>query len=122
MSNLTDSLRNTAESVRRFLFLIVRNRKLEELYKILSSFDWFKDVYLDNIWYISDELITDEDIHIIQCAIKESSSISVKTLAIGKWNPDANKKLNINVLIDVFENLSEQERRKILESVWSKKS
>lgn len=121
VSNLTDSLRNTAESVRRFLFLIVRNRKLEELYKILSSFDWFKDVYLGNIWYISDDLITDEDIEIIKSTIKESSSISVKNLAIGKWNPDTNKKLNINVLIDVFDNLSEQERRKILESVWSKK-
>lgn len=121
VSNLTDSLRNTAESVRRFLFLIVRNRKLEDHYKILSSFDWFKDVYLDNIWYIADELITDEDIEIIKSTIKESSSISVKTLATDKWNPDTNKKLNITVLIDVFESLSEQERRQILESVWSKK-
>ena len=121
VSNLTDPLRNTAESVRRFLFLIVRNRKLEELYKILSSFDWFKDVYLDNIWYISDELITDKDIEIIKNTVKECSSISVKTLAIGKWNPDTNKKLNITILIDVFENLSEQERRTILESVWPKK-
>lgn len=121
VSNLTDSLRNTAESVRRFLFLIVRNRKFEELYNILSSFDWFEDVYLDNIWYISDALITDDDIKIIQSAIKESSSICVKTLAIGKWNPETNKKLNITVLIDVFESLSEQDRRKILESVWSKK-
>ena len=120
VSNLTNSLRNTAESVRRFLFLIVRNRKLEELYEILSTFDWFKDVYLDNIWYISDELITDKDIEIIKNTVKESSSISVKTLAIRKWNPDTNKKLNITVLIDVFESLSEQGRRQILESVWPK--
>lgn len=112
---------NLAEGIRKFIFLCAKQKHLFPLYEEIRKCSWFLDTFKYYIWDVEDELISEEDINLIKELIVSDSLNTIRNLTFYRWNPVRHPKLNLNILFEVLEKLSEEERKKVLEIAWTKK-
>lgn len=95
-----------------FLYSLSRNTPNVELKEFIESQEWYNSAFLSVIFSAPDSEITDTDKQSIKNIFLKDVSTSKKIileLAYHRYNTQRNKNLNINLLFEIFENLSESE-------------
>lgn len=112
---------NLAEGTRMFLFLYVRNQDKNDVYELIKDQPWHDNTFINYIWDIPDEKITEDEILRVKEYLGEHPNDIVKILAYTHWSPVKYKKLNINLLFDILDSMEKNERDKYLETLWPSK-
>ncbi len=95
-----------------FLYSLSRNNPNVELKEFIESQEWYNSAFLSVIFSTPDSEITDEDKQSIKDMFLNDVSTSKKIileLAYHRYNTQRYKNLNIKLLFEIFEELSESE-------------
>ena len=110
-----------SEGCMSFLFAMERKRNDAELSSIIITQVWYDEVYPYYIFDIKDEYITPDDKLKIKKMFLSSSNISKKitiSLAYQRWNGKDFPNLNIQLLFEIFEDLSDKEFSKYIYPIY----
>lgn len=114
----TTESNNQAEGTKKFLFLYARNHDKNDVYDQVKKQPWHNNTLVNDIWEVTDDRITSEDVEIVKSYIRSHADEIVKVLTYTHWSPVKHKRLNLQVLFDVLEEMSRDERSAYLEKVW----
>lgn len=95
-----------------FIFSMERIKGNEELSSFIRQQDWYNEVFPYYIFDIKDEYVNVDDklkLKEIFLSYKETSEIIIRSLAYDRWNESDFPNLNIQLLFEIFENLSDEE-------------
>lgn len=117
----TTNSNNQAEGTRMFLFLYSKLREKTDVFEIVKKQPWHKDVLLNHIWDLPDNMITDEEVEVVKEHIQNYPDELVKRLAYTHWSPNLYPKLNLQLLLDVLQVMNPMTRKEYLEKIWPSK-
>lgn len=121
LEKYTSDSNNQAEGTRMFLFLYSRLREKKDVYEIVKKQPWHREVLLNHIWDLPDNMIKDEDVEIVKEHIQNYPDELVKRLAYTHWSPILCPKLNLQLLLDVLQSMNRTARNEYLEKIWPSK-
>jgi len=121
VENYTKTDNNLGEGVRRFLFLYAKNNGKKEVYESLHKFDWFEKTFIRYILNVKDDSVVKDDLDGVKQVIVSYPKAIVKRICYQHWNPEHFKKLNIHTFFEVIDALSQDEKEKLIDTVWSDK-
>lgn len=108
------------EGLTPFLFVHVRSAKNERAVKLISSLDWYKDIFELYIWDIEDVLITQDDIMLVKSILASDQPryMANRLIYWGHWNTELYPNLNIGLLLEYLEGLNDKELVDFLDRTW----
>ena len=101
-----------AEGLRSFLFLMSKKNSDKTICQNLKTFDWYEIVFLKHIWEIDDAYIDDTDIALLAKLLPiHNRQIIPRLIFKNRWNTKHYRKINVNILFEFLESLSDPNLR-----------
>lgn len=109
------------EGLTPFLFVHARSSQNDRAIKLISSLDWYKEIFEVFIWDIDDVLITQDDIILVKSILASDQPryMAKKLIFWGHWNSELYPKLNIRVLLEYLAKLNDKDLADFLDRTWS---
>lgn len=108
------------EGLTPFLFVHARSSQNDKAIKLISSLNWYEEIFEMYIWDIEDLLITQDDILLVKSilASDQPEYMANKLIFWGRWNSELYPKLNIRVLLEYLAELDDKGLAGFLNRVW----
>lgn len=114
----TSNQNNQAEGIKRFLFLYTRNKEKKEIFDALKQKEWYEEIFNYYIWNVKEELLTDEDVKLVKELIIKNSRDTIRLLSLYHWSPQKHRKINLNILFEVLDELEPYRQIDVLNKAW----
>ncbi len=121
VNRYTNNDNDQAEGTKRFLFLYAKSKKDDKANMLLMQQKWYESSFIEYIWEVPEENITTNDINKIKEHLRFHPDNKAKLLAYQYWSPQKNKKINLNILLDILNEKKEEEQKNYLEQIWPSK-
>lgn len=111
------------EGITPFLLVHNKNNKNIDANTFLSKLDWYEGVFEKYIWDVSDQVVTDEDIKLINKILRSDSPsyVTRRLIFYGRWSKTKFPKLNIGILLNYLSTLNDETLPLFIEKIWSDK-
>lgn len=108
------------EGLTPFLFVHARSSQNDKAIKLISSLNWYEEIFEMYIWDIDDILITQDDILLVKSilASDQPEYMTKKLIFWGHWNSELYPKLNIRILLEYLAELNDKDLAKFLDRIW----
>ena len=108
------------EGLTPFLFVHARSSQNDKAIKLISSLNWYEEIFEMYIWDIDDILITQDDILLVKSilASDQPEYMAKKLIFWGHWNSELYPKLNIRILLEYLAELNDKDLAKFLDRIW----
>lgn len=108
------------EGLTPFLFVHARSSQNDKIVNLISSLDWYKDIFEVFIWDIDDALIMQDDITLVKSilASEQPRYMAERLIFFGHWNSATYPKLNIRVLLEYLAELNDKDLSDFLDRAW----
>lgn len=108
------------EGLTPFLFVHARSSQNDKIVNLISSLDWYKDIFEAFIWDIDDALIMQDDITLVKLilASEQPRYMAERLIFWGHWNSVLYPKLNICVLLEYLAGLNDKDLSDFLDRAW----
>jgi len=111
-----DTDKTAIEGIEKYLFFKSRKSEYREKLKFLEDLEYYDDLFLDNIFSIKDEDITDEDIQKVKKLFVSGYDFSkdIISLLMFRHYTEQYKKLNIFILFEIIESLDDEQYKTLV--------
>lgn len=109
VDHLTDANSPVAEGISKYIFFTSKRPEHQEVYEVVADSPWYKQVFLECIFSLREELILQGDLREIKSKFCESADHSrrITYSLIGRYRTDIYPALNILLLFEIFDALDE---------------
>ena len=108
------------EGLTPFLFVHTRNTQNEKAIKLISSLDWYRNIFEFCVWDIDDALITNSDIALVKSILASDHPryVADRLILWRRWNTKHYPTLNIHVLLGFLSELDDKDLDNFLDRAW----
>ena len=108
------------EGLTPFLFVHARSSQIDNAIKLISSLDWYEEIFEMYIWDVDDLLITQDDILLVKLILASDQPVYMakRLIFFGHWNSELYPKLNIRVLLEYLAELNDEDLANFLDRIW----
>jgi hypothetical protein len=98
-----------AEGLRKFIFLASKRPEGRQIHDVIAESRWYKSVFLEEIFSVQEEHITQDDLREIESRFLESNRNSrwIIVSLVRRYRADVYKVLNIDLLFHILDSLDE---------------
>ncbi len=127
INNLTQDNLEISEGVQKYLFFASKKHQNDTFTNIIIKQKWFNHIYFNNIFSVSEEFILERDVTFIKRLLTNMNFyekhlgivIMIYSSLIRRYNTHVYSKLNIRLLITIFENIDDSDFRMYVHDIFS---
>lgn len=108
------------EGLTPFLFVHARSSQNDKIVNLISSLDWYKDIFEVFIWDIDDALIMQDDITLVKSilASEQPRYMAERLIFLDVGKSVTYPKLNIRMLLEYLAELNDKDLSDFLDRAW----